>query len=522
MQVVLERSRGDVIDLSPFVTGLRFSTAMPGGFAAASFTVPIGVRRLIGHLGKLVISEGMRVLFEGQVEDVNPSQVSASVRAFGTKRRLDEVTARRIWSYRDMSWQEAPGGDGAAMGGSITKTRSLVVNVGTYDVTDLTKKGVQVAGTGVSIAASAGAFAEEIFSGVTFRKLIATLTIAGANTGAGKLVGEILSSADGSSWTAQAYTSSQTVELDLGGSKDRIRIGAYNAGAGALTPTNADLIQWSNIRLLGLDSSGNVLSESVAGGFYGNTLLTDVIALLSPDIYPGEIEYGGDFTIQQLARIARSSLSSIVQEVSSLYSRDWAVWEGGRFDWKTRQTDVADLIVTEADVLDWSFDSSIDEMPRTVYVTYTDVATGLAAEASATATSRLNPYVRLTRTKDIVVAAPVPMTSNTASQLAAIIAAEAGKLPRPSGSVTVGARRSLNRVAGGQVLGLAVRAGMTVHIAGLGMPMSIDDPSDSIFRIASTDVAVDSGTTMLELESPGRRVDVLLARLAAVTRSLSP
>src|SRR5206468_1529990 len=107
---------------------------------------------------------------------------------------------------------------------------------------------------------------------------------------------------------------------------------------------------------------------------------------------------------------------SVVDEVVGYYTREWAVWEDGRFDWKTRNLDEPQVVIPVAQLTDLELNATVDGVARTVYVQYTDAASGKDLEASASSTDQRNPYVRQARTKDVVVQPGFPMTANTSSQ----------------------------------------------------------------------------------------------------------
>ena len=90
-----------------------------------------------------------------------------------------------------------------------------------------------------------------------------------------------------------AYTSTQSVnEALIDDDANIIRLGAYSQGSPFCD--NNDIIEWSNIRLLGTS-----VTEDATGGFYGGTLIRDALTLV-PEIKAGVIESGNDFVIDAL------------------------------------------------------------------------------------------------------------------------------------------------------------------------------------------------------------------------------
>lgn len=523
VSVVLERAGSSSFALTPEQDSLKFTTAAVGGFGSCSFRLPGDQRKRLGYLGRLRVTLGSRLLWEGQVEDhkvrYDPAAGETVVQAFGLKRLLEETSVRRVWSKRDLDWHEVPGGLGASVQAGVTRA-DMRADIGTYLPTDPTKQGWQMAGNGVSVAALGGIAVEAILP-INVIRIMGDLVLSGANVGVGKFRAAILYSTDHfSSWahiSDSGYDVSFSVDGTTGGGADHIRAYFFNNSGGALTPTATDIAQFSNIRFLCTS-----LTEDAAGGFYGGTILRDLIALV-PGLTIGVIEDGSDFTIQAIERAVRAAAIGVVQEVAGYHTREWAVWDDGRFDWKTRNLDEAQWIAPLPDLATLDIDTSVDGLARTVYILYTDAASGTTAEASSAATAQRNPYVKQGRTKDTLVEPGFPMTSLSAQQLATKLAGEIGQWVPANGRITISATKQLQNAVGTTLPAACIRAGDNILIPDLpktDLGLAGRD-GETLFHIVSTDCDLQTGLVTLELEGQARRADVLLARLAAATRTLT-
>lgn len=517
----LSRPGGTTVEIAPVVETVQFDSAAVGGFGSCSFAVPGLVRGHVAHLTVVQIFYGTVLLWEGRIEDITyqiaTDQQQTQVQAFGWRRLLDFTSIRRVWSKRDIGWQEWPGGIGAVIP-AIVKN-DVAAQTGTYDPTDLTKVGFRFAGNNVSLAfANGNAVYYKPPIGVAIVRLLADATLSGTNTGAGKMVLEIGDSLDGISFTGfGSIKVSATVNQALRTSAVGLIVWFYNEGAGAVTPTAADLGSLSNIRLLGTS-----LTEDVSGGFFGGTILNDLIALI-PGLTAGVIEAGNDFTVQSIERSVRDTATNIVNEIASYYSREWAIWEAGRVDWKTPNLDEPQYIVTLSDCASLEITASVDTLTRTSYVLYTDASSGLDAEQSGASTSQKNPFVRTGTAKDDLQQPGIPMTSNTATQLAAVTAAANGSYPPVTGRIVLPARQLIANAHGPAVPAFQIRAGCNIYVPDLPRDQLLIGGRDgqTLFHVATCEVDMVANTVTLELEGQGRQMDVILARLAAVTRTIT-
>lgn len=521
---VLRKGR-DPLDLSGRWQGITWSSNAIGGFGSCTLTLDGLYRRLtVSYLDKIIVTYGESTMFEGRIEDIGvtltKTGLATQLQAFGLARLLDDNSVRAIWSKRDLGWFQTPGGYGSTFdpSGSLFLTRAMQVTTGQFDPTNLVMAGVQMSGTGDGIPNLGGISADYYVPiGVTATKLLADLTMSGANVGAGKIQTVLLSSTDGSSWTRTAYTASSTVSQAVVSGANRVRLGAWNNSGGALIASSTDLVQWSNIRLLGTS-----LDEDATGGFYGDTILKYLIALV-PDLSQGNIESGSDFTIQSIERAVRDSMRSVVNEVAGYYLREWAVWEQGRFDWKTPSLDETQWIIDLQQLAELNIRGTTDGGEKTSYVLYNDAASGLDAEQSVTSTDQRNPYVKNGDAQDVLTRPGFPMTSNTAAGLAAQVNASNGKWPPVTGSVTLPILAGVAHATGPVRPAFLIRGGDNVKLVGLPKTdyMTPGRDGETLFHVSSVDVDIQAGTVRLTLEGQTRTSDQLIARLAAVTRTLT-
>jgi hypothetical protein len=434
--------------LTAEASGLTWASAAVGGFADCSFRLP-GLRRDIPYLSVVRVMYGPRVIYEGRVEDqvarLAKGEVTTEIRCFGLQRLLDDFGVRRLWSKRDLSWVDARTAVGGTTNGQTRNSNVSVVS-GNYDPSDLTKSGVQAAGNGVALAINNAGWLEWYApSGITLVRVNATVTVSGANTGVGKFIGFHMDYVAG--WGGADYTHTVTSAFSTGFRANATAVMFGGTAAGAITPTATDVIQFSDIRLLGTSLSEDTDPGFGAGGFYGGTILRDLIALI-PGLTTGVVDDGSDFAIPAIERTVRGSAASVVEEVTAYYAREWGVWEDGRFDWILRNLDEPQWIARIVDLDSLELDGTIDGIVRTAYVLYTDASTGLDAESSSSSVSQRNPFVKQGRTKDELVTTAFPMTSATAAQLALRVPADHGGWAPVRGRITIPATRMLqNAVA---------------------------------------------------------------------------
>jgi len=456
---------------------------------------------------------GSALLWEGQLEDrgirFDATTRMTSVRAFGLRRKLDETSVRRIWSKRDLpGWL-----DECYLTANPAAWRYAG---GSYDAADLTKVGVRYQGTGLS-AVLAGQSHNALWyapEGLKIVRIMFDFLLAG---NVGNYYGEVYEFLRGGSYALLATVNANgSYSVAPVSHQDGFTVGPTSPTG--FTPVSTDIIQFYNMRVL-----GTALTEDAPGGFYGGTILRDLIALC-PELTIGIIEDGSEFTIQAIERSVRdATATSVVNEVAGYYTREWAVWEDGRFDWKTRNLDEPQWIAKLTDIDQLELDASTDDLARTVYVLYTDAASGLDAEASATATDQRNPYVRQAKTKDLIVTPGFPMTANTSAQLATVVAGDAGARPSVSGTCTLPADTLLSNAVGTAKPAALMRGGDNIVFPELPKTDVLLQGRDgeTLFHIVDVELDVDANKITLTLEGQQRRTDVILARLAAATRVLT-
>ena len=536
LPVTVTLDRGDLspLDLTPMLEpgSLTWSSVVPGGFASCGFQINGDFRsiwQLIPYLSIVrVIGDSGRVLFEGQIEDKQPTlsgdTVGVKVGAFGLQNALKEQSIKAIWSKRDLNWDDSAIGDGFSWGsaGNVSaQNPNLTTNIGQYDASNPSKGGVQVsANGGVSIANNNGRFAHlTVPLGLTVQKLLGTLNSSGTDSGSTKF--------EALWWAFEAGTWVLKASSTFGGvatwavtlaNPTAIRVGAQNASGGAVTLALGDILQFYDIRLLGVFAT-----EDTTDGYFGDTLIRDIVNQ-TPALGQGVIASGSDFTVEMLDASVRRSAYDLLQEVAAYYSREWAVWENALLDWKTPQLQQNQWVIPIAKLTEMDLDASTVNSKRAVAVLYTDAASGLTNEATANSTDRRNPYVLRGRVKDVITDVGFTMTPNTAQQLATILAQEVGFGPVPaSGTIALPGETMVDHASGRSLHAWEIRAGDNVTLPELPMAdvFTQDGRGEVLFHVVSAEASADSGSVTLTLDSYGsKRSDVLLARLAAVTNLL--
>ena len=116
------------------------------------------------------------------------------------------------------------------------------------------------------------------------------------------------------------------------------------------------------------------------------------------------------------------------------------------------------------------------------------------------------------------------MTSSTSAQFAAIALQDLGSGPVPAaGTVTVPGEAIIQHAQGNSAKAWEIRAGdnLTIPELPLADVFTTDGRGETLFHIISAEGDASSGMVRLSLDSYGsKRSDVLLARLAAVTKAL--
>jgi hypothetical protein len=514
------------LDLSPLVQpgSLNWSTVVPGGFASCAFTLDGDPRQLVKQVPYLslvrVIGDSGRVLFEGQVEDLAPSisETSASLRigAYGLQNALKEQSVRVIWSKRDLAWNGVPlsTGNSTGFGTTIAPEWQFTKGIGQVNPANLSQVGVFIAGNGSSVVTLTGACIDLIPpASIALVRFMADFTYNGAVLA----VAGDGSSSDGAAWSPNTYTTTQAINRALTAGANRLRLTFGNAGATGVIPLTTSGV-WLNMRVL-----GTTVVEDVAGGFFGATLIRDLLAR-TPALGPGVIEAGSDFTIDHLDASIRRSAYDILQEIALYDAREWAVWENALLDWKTPNLAQPQWLLPIADLSLLDLDASVQNSKRAVALLYTDAASGITSEAAASSVDRRNPYVLNGRTKDAIVDASIAMTALTAGQLATALLNDLGFGPVPAaGTIALPGEKIVQHAQGNAIKAWEIRAGDNVTIPELPLAdvFTQDGRGENLFHVISSQADASTGIVTLTLDSYGsKRSDVLLARLAAVTRAL--
>lgn len=530
--VTLDRGDQGSLDLTPLLEpgSLTWSSVVPGGFASCSFQVNGDFRRLVKQFPYLsivrVVGDSGRVLFEGQIEDLAPTlsrdTVGVKVGVFGLQNALKEQSVCAIWSKRDMNWTPMPVGSALT---TVIASAALSVTTGQYDPTDLTKSGVQIsAAQNGSLGVPAGAFAQWILPpalGNTLVNWLGSFTAAGTDTGTTKWTHSWWNNVAGTWSNLGTNTGSGTSPFHFTPSANvsALAVGVHNNSAGAYTPAANDATGFFDMRVLGV-----LANEDVTDGFYGDTLIKSLINTYVPALGLGVIESGQDFTIDHLDATVRLTAYDILQEVASYYTREWAVWENALLDWRTPHLQEPQWIIPLASLTALDLDASTVNSQRSAVVLYTDAASGQPAAQSATSTDRRNPYVLKSRAKDTLNPQGFRMTSSTASQLATALLNDLGFGPVPAaGSISLPGETIVGHASGAARKAWEIRAGDNVTIPELPMAdiFTQDGRGEVLFHVVSAEASSSDGSVTLSLDSYGsKRSDVLLARLAAVTKAL--
>ncbi len=513
--VVAVRDGRSALEFTPQSDSVRFSLAAVGGFGSCSFRLPgIEPLRELPLLSTIRLYFGTFLLWEGRVEDVRLTISSDSalcdVTCFGFRRLLEETSIKRAWLLRSINWQPSISATGLAVCSALTPTLSNGTTscvVGQFDPSDLSRVGIKVDDIAASTAPESNWAIFNAPSGITLVRVRATVA-----TPAGGATGIIQDSITGSGWTSlYCSTADGAVNVACSANAGKLLMGGMTTAAPGAPDTT-----WEDIRILCTS-----IDEDETGGIYGSSILRDLVPLVT-GIVLGTVETSSEFAIPAIARTARDSALSVIEEVAAYYSREWGVWEDARFDWKTPNLDEVHWVSTLDELSKLEVESSVDGATKTVYLLYEDAASGVPGEQSAISTDRRNPYVKSGRVKDEVLQAPVVMTSTSASRLATKLAGDRGATPAVRGRVELPATALVQHVALGARPAFTIRAGENLVIPDLPKDDYFRPGRDgqTLFHIRSVETDMEQAKTTLELEGYSRRSDILLARIGAVTRAI--
>lgn len=513
---------GTAKDFTPITDSVNWTTMAVGGFGSCSFAVPFEngkALRDIPFLARVVLMHGSRILWEGRIEDHDIDILGGTVtfRCFGYYRLLEDTTLRRIWILRSVPWQFVNALTGRP-GRSFNPSVWAWSTVGRIDETDPTKSGLLFSAQTNQPVPAAGAAHGAFFyidnAGIT------ALYYKTRKIGNDPISGDIYDSPDGVTWTQRSNFT-------------------Y---AGALVVTNRDVTAvnqsakyfcattYFNSPVNGANVAGELYDfrylgtqdlEDTTGGLYPRSILLDLLAQVA-GLTVGTIDNDTSFAIPGLSRLSRDSARSVLDEVTSYYQRKWGVWENRVFDWKALDYEEPQWSLDVADMTALSITRSVDNTHKTVYISYSNLGTGFQQEASATSTDRRNPVVAAGITKDELLSSPVGLTSVSGAQLASRISADHGRLPAVRGSCSLPSAKLVESLKGSAMPASYIRAGDNVVIPALPK-QSIETGRDgeTIFHVTATETDGESGTTTLELDGYTRTSDILLARVASATRTLT-
>jgi hypothetical protein len=520
LKIIIDRPGMGPLDITNrVVSDPSWTTVAVGGFGSGTLTLDGIWLPDLPHLSRVRITVDQRVLFEGYLEKPKATlaagQWSTSVQAFGAQRQLTSTSIRRAWLARSNL--------------GFTQTNAVLGisgQVGQLDPTNPSISGVGFITDGSAVVNGAVCtMLHRTPSGLGVKRILGSYIVGLVSANWTVRVAVVhADSSQRANWLTLTSTNPASFDTATGGSPLAAADGAAAEGVifelvsnAAQTPGNSEYV-----RIYGLRFLYTSIAEDTPGGMYGGTILRDLISLV-PGLYPGIMETGNEFKIQEIERRIRNSALSVVQEVAGYYEKEWGVWEDGRFDWRAPLLDTPQWLCTTSDLVRLEIQTDTDLTVLQSIVTYNDPTDQRDKEAAVTSTDQRNPFVRTGLAKDGVHAAPAPMTEPTAALLAAKLNADEGARPAVAGVCVLNADTMLARADGQPMPAFAIRAGENIRIADLPTTSAYASGRDgeTLFHIVSTSTSGATGQTTLELEGVQRRADVLLARLAAATRTVT-
>lgn len=524
LEIILHHPGGHPIRLLPVAESMRWSTVAVGGFGSFACKVHGPPPRNV-YLATVTASLGPRVIYQGVIEDVDfmPVDEVTELQAFGWARELDRNDAQGVWSKVDFEWREARLAEtmGDGNGTTMTNRNAFQAQAGAIDDTDLARRGVRFTGTGISLSIGDAKWLQFAlpqgcsiltFSGyfehdmpdTQIEGFIAPGVIPDGSDTPGNVIG-----------VRQLTTTGQTFTVTCPPLANfmRLAIGCY------ATPSSPSQERWLVFR--DLRAVGMHAEDETGAGNYGGTLLRDLIRF-APTLQAGEIDVGDEFVIGQFEALQPVAIRQLIEQVTGLYSRELAVWEDGRVDWRAPTLQEPDWVVPLSQLEPGTrFTGTVDGVPRKTILVYQDAARDNdQANAQAESTSVRNPFVRVDRPSTEVLQAGFPMTPVSAAALVEKISADRGEAPTVVGRATLAADTLIRARTGELMPAWAIRAGENLLIPDMPKtePFTAGPDRETLFHIVSCDVNVDEQQVTLELEGQTRRLDVTLARLAAATR----
>jgi hypothetical protein len=516
ISITLDRPGGRPLDLvGAGWNAVRYSTVVSGGFGALVLVAPGDVRKQIPDLAVIRVLNDDRLVWEGMTEDRefawDPQSQTTTITLFGKQRLLQLASVRRMWSLRSLQIQPT-------LASNFNQANSLQVTIGFLDLAQPTVRGIRIAGTGVSATDPSGAGASIIVpAGAAAIALLGTFT----TTNTSHLFGQwITYDATATQLFGASLNTSQDFSLDFSatpaGNVASIQLtGQVKGGSAVLIAT--DYAQWSNLRLL-----GTRITEDTPGGYYAATLLRDVLSLV-PGITAGQIDQGLEYVIQELDRSTRTNVQSVVNEIASYFTREWAVWDDGRFDWLQPNLSEPGWVIPLADTISGRIKQTVDGLARDTYLTYVDPSDQRTKEASYQTTRLGNPFLRNGLLSDDLEAPGLAFTPLTAAAFAQAANLRNSRIPAAQGTVVVPAWKQLARSTGGRVPALEIRAGDNITIPDFPTDdaFSAGQDNQTLFHVVQVDVDLAAATVTLTIAGYLPGLDVLTARLNASTKVVS-
>jgi hypothetical protein len=539
LTITLDRPGASDLDLTRQANSVQWTTVVPGGFGSATLTFPGDRRRDLPHLAVLRILHDQRVLFEGRIEkpvvELSGSGWTTQIQAFGRQRLLDETSIQRLWvmGVRQIAETTIPVGNDPDGGALVDGFRGMKGAAGNFNPANPAVFGMMVQSADFSAANTGSAYwvGGRILApaGVRFTRLDGFIT--GNALGAGTSYRALVQTTpDGVSFFNDYQSIGSTNASQAGGKHAQIW------SEGFTIPLTASCMELrvgfecmiaagpflTTAAFYGLRIYGTSLTPDSGSTYYGGSILTDLVGQI-PGLAVGVIETGSDFGIPEIERSVRSDARSVVDEVAGYYRREWAVWEDGRFDWKTPPLDEVQWVALCRELSGFKIQTDTDTLAKTTYITYTDADNQLPNEANAASTSDANPYVKTGQTKDVVVNSPTILTSTTAAQLATKLNTDSGMRPISSATISIPGSARIRRPNGTNLPAYMIRAGENIVIpdAPSTKPFAQGRDGETLFHIISTSADSATGTVTLECDGYQPAGDILLARLAAATRTVT-